>query len=92
MIGQPLISRILSKFDISSDWTIKNLFLTSLISNPKKENFLCVCEQLKDVYSADEINHVLGILDVNSVAIHASQMVELGAHNADARPGIGNRD
>jgi len=47
--------------------------------------------QLKDVYSADEINHVLGILDVNSVAIHASQMVGLGAHHADARPGIGNK-
>jgi hypothetical protein len=46
--------------------------------------------KLKDVYSADEINHVLGILDVNSVAIHASQMVEPGAHNADARPGIEN--
>ena len=44
--------------------------------------------RLANVYSSEEIFHVLGILDVNSVAIHASAMVGNGGQQNDARPGM----
>ena len=42
---------------------------------------------LNDVFTDDEIFHVLGILDVNSVAIHTSTMTQSNGQQVEARPG-----
>ena len=42
---------------------------------------------LGDAFTDDDVFHVLGILDVNSVSIHASTMASHSGHQLESRPG-----